>query len=100
MSLPVRTLHACVLALRSFKREVGTFLNRDGGRNESPDYRHLRHALSCRLMEIGDAYERADIESARRALHMATAIDAELSFGTVLNTTGLDLAHPASGEAP
>lgn len=62
----------------------GRFPNRDGGREASLHCPHLRHALSVRLTEIGDAYDRADMESARRALEEAIAIEAELSFGDVV----------------
>ena len=65
-----------------------------------PDCLHLRHALSCRLTDVGDAYDRGDVEAARRALDMATAIEAELSFGAVLEPIGCDRAHPASAADP
>jgi hypothetical protein len=48
---------------------------------EALAFPQLRRALSCYVAEIGDFYDLADVESARRALSLATAIEAELSFG-------------------
>jgi hypothetical protein len=57
---------------------------------EALAFPQLRRALSCRLAEIGDFYELADVESARKALNMATAIEAELSFGAPVDVVAVD----------
>jgi hypothetical protein len=57
---------------------------------EALAFPQLRRALSCRLAEIGDFYELADVESARKALNMATAIEAELSFGAPVDVGAVD----------
>jgi hypothetical protein len=43
-------------------------------------------------LEIGDFYEVADVESARRALNLAKAIEAELSFGAPIAVPAVDTA--------
>jgi hypothetical protein len=100
MTLVAWTREARGLACRLAHRGFGTPRTRVGGRGGSPDCLHLRHALSCRLTDVGDAYDRGDVEAARRALDMATAIEAELSFGAVLEPIGCDRAHPASAADP
>ena len=57
---------------------------------EALAFPQLRRALSCRLAEIGDSYELADVESARKALNMATAIEAELSFDAPVDVVAVD----------
>ena len=49
--------------------------------NRFPLNGELREARSRWLLEVGDLLERGQVESARVALRMATAIDGELSFG-------------------
>jgi hypothetical protein len=58
----------------------------------SLNYPQLRRALSCRLVEVGDFFELADVVSARAALEMAAAVEAELSSGACLAAAGFDEA--------
>lgn len=53
---------------------------------QSPrDFARLRDALSSHVAQVGDFYELADVASARRALEIAKAIEAELSRGETLS---------------
>jgi hypothetical protein len=61
-------------------------------------YPQLRRALSCRLVEVGDFVELADVVSARKALEMAAAIEAELSSGACLPAAGFDEADSTAAE--
>ena len=79
-----------LLGLR-WRTSPGDVLGREGRAEEAAelDFPQLRRAGSRHLLEIGDSYELADIEPARRALNLALAIEAELTFGAATNADAL-----------
>jgi hypothetical protein len=50
------------------------------------------------LVEVGDFFELADFVSARNALEMAAAIEAELSSGACLAAAGFDEADGTAAD--
>jgi len=76
---------------RRWRTSPGDVLGGEGRAEEAAelDFPQLRRARSRHLLEIGDSYELADIESARRALNLALAIEAELMFGAATSADAL-----------
>ena len=79
-----------LLARRS-RISPGDVLGREGRAEEAAalEFPQLRRARSRHLSEVGDSYELADIESARRALNLALAIEAELTFVSATSADAL-----------